>query len=83
VARSHLEGTNREDMEGYILHRLKIAGIKSNLFDESAVTAIHQGSGGLFRKANYLARGSLIAAAKSKSRTVTAEHVRLASTEIF
>ncbi len=83
VARSHLEGTNREDMEGYIVHRLKIAGVKSNLFDESAITAIHQGSGGLFRKANYLARGSLIAAAKSKSGTVTAEHVRLASTEIF
>jgi len=75
VARSHLEGSNREDMEKY--------RVKSNLFDESAITAIHQGAGGLFTKANHLARGSLIAASAVKSMTVTAEHVRLASTEIF
>ena len=83
VARSHLEGSNRQDMERYIRHHLKIAGIKSNLFDESAITAIHQGSGGLFRKANHLARGALIAASANKSMTVTADHVRLAATEIF
>ena len=53
------------------------------LFDETAVTAIQQGSGGLFRKANLLARGALIAAARKKSQAVGAEHVRLAATEIF
>jgi type II secretory pathway predicted ATPase ExeA len=83
VARSHLEGVNREDMEQYLNHHLSIAGVKKNLFDHSAITAIHQGSGGLFRKANHLARGSLIAAAKNQSVSVTSEHVRLASTEVF
>jgi type II secretory pathway predicted ATPase ExeA len=83
VARSHLEAVNREDMEQYIRHHLSIAGVKKNLFDPSAITAIHQGSGGLFRKANNLARGSLIAAAKSQSMAVNSEHVRLASTELF
>jgi general secretion pathway protein A len=83
VARSHLEGINREDMEQYLKHHLSIAGVKKNLFDHSAVTAIHQGSGGLFRKANHLARNALIAAAKSQSMAVNSEHVRLASTEIF
>jgi general secretion pathway protein A len=83
VARSHLEGVSRQDMEQYLTHHLAIAGVKKNLFDPSAVTAIHQGSGGLFRKANNLARGALIAAARDQSSTVTAEHVRLASTEIF
>ena len=83
VARSHLEGVNRDDMEQYIKHHLAIAGVKQNPFEESAITAIHQGSGGLFRKANHLARGALVAAAREKSNTVTAEHVRLASTEIF
>jgi type II secretory pathway predicted ATPase ExeA len=57
--------------------------VSQNLFDEQAVTAIHQGSGGLFRKANHLARGALIAAAQSQSTVVNAEHVRVASTEIF
>jgi type II secretory pathway predicted ATPase ExeA len=83
VARSHLEAVNREDMEQYLKHHLSIAGIKKNLFDPSAVTAIHQGSGGLFRKTNHLARGALIAAAKAQSMAVNPEHVRLASTEIF
>jgi hypothetical protein len=52
-------------------------------FDENAVTAIHQGSGGLLRKANHLARGALIVAAKQKALTVGAEHVRLAATELI
>jgi general secretion pathway protein A len=83
VARSHLEGINRQDMEVYLKHHLAIAGIKTSLFDETAVTAIHQGAGGLFRKANHLARGALIAAAHDQSMSVSADHVRLAATEIF
>jgi len=83
VARSHMEPVSRSHMNEYLSHHLSITGVKPPLFDETAVTAIHQGSGGLFRKANNLARGALIAAASSQSMTVTAEHVRLASTEIF
>jgi len=83
VARSHLEGVHREGMEAYIDHHLAIAGVRINPFDETAITAIHQGSGGLFRKANHLARGALIAAAQDQSVTVSAEHVRTASTETF
>lgn len=83
VARSHLEPVNREQMKEYLSHHLSIIGVKNSLFDDTAVTAIHQGSGGLFRKANHLARGALIAAANEQSMTVTADHVRLASTEVF
>jgi len=83
VARSHMEGLNRQGMQQYLEHHLTLAGISVNLFEEAAVTAIHQGSGGLLRKANHLARGALIAAATKESMTVTAEHVRLAATEIF
>ncbi|WP_225073811.1 AAA family ATPase [Desulfuromonas sp. CSMB_57] len=83
VARSHLPEVNRQGMERYLGHHLKIAGLKHSPFDEQAVTAIHQGSGGLFRKANHLARGALVAATSEKSQVVTAEHVRLASTELF
>jgi len=83
VARSHLEGANLALMTQYIAHHLAIAGVDQKLFEDAAVIAVHQGSGGLFRKANHLARGALIAAAQQKSTTVTAEHVRLAATEIF
>jgi type II secretory pathway predicted ATPase ExeA len=70
-------------MEQYILHHLAITEVKTKLFEDTAITAVHQGSGGILRKANHLARGALVAAAKNQSRTVTADHVRLASTEIF
>jgi general secretion pathway protein A len=83
VASSHLEAVQREGMENYLKHHLAIAGVKQNLFDEQAITAIHQGSGGLFRRANHLARGALVAAAAEKSRLVNAEHVRLAGTELI
>ncbi len=83
VARCHLKGIDQKTMEEYLRHHLAIAGVNRMLFDEAAVTAIHQGSGGLFRKANHLARGSIIAAARSESTLVTADHVRLANTEIF
>lgn len=83
VARSHLEGSDRKQMEIYLAHHLKLAGVKRDLFEEAALTAIYQGSAGLFRKANHLARGSLIAAAQNQCTMVSAEHVRTASSELF
>lgn len=83
VARSHLEGVSRDQMREYLIHHLSICGVKNNLFDETAMTAIHQGAGGLFRKANHLARGAIIIAAKKKAMAITADHVRMAATEIF
>jgi general secretion pathway protein A len=61
---------------------LALAGLKTNPLEEAAITGMQQGSGGLFRKTNLLARGALIAAAQ-QSLVVTADHVRLAATEIF
>jgi general secretion pathway protein A len=83
VARSHIEPVTRTEMEQYIAHHLALTGVKSNLFEGPAITAVHQASGGIFRKPNHLARGALIAAAKSQSGMVTADHVRLAATELF
>jgi type II secretory pathway predicted ATPase ExeA len=83
IGRSHLDGLKQKDMAAYLKHHLEIAGIKEQLFSEEAILAIHQGSGGLLRRANLLAKGSLIAAAREKLMVVSAEHVRMALTEIF
>ncbi len=83
VARSHLKGDDQETMAAYLKHHLSIAGVSRMLYDDTAITAIHQGSGGLYRKANHLARGALIAAAKTDSASVNAEHVRVAATELL
>ncbi|MEW6490458.1 MAG: AAA family ATPase [Thermodesulfobacteriota bacterium] len=83
VARSHLKGIDQKTMEEYLRHHLRLAGVERILFEDAAITAIHQGSGGLFRKANHLARGALIAAAHQQAPLVSAEHVRIAATELF
>ncbi len=83
IARSHLEAVDRQGMDHYLNHHLRLAGMNHPVFAEQAITAIHQGSGGLFRKANHLARGALIAAAAEKCQQVSADHVRLASTELI
>jgi type II secretory pathway predicted ATPase ExeA len=83
VGRSHLEEFKLKQMTDYINHHTGIAGISQPLFSDDALLAIHQGSGGLLRRANILARGALIAAAQEKCQLVSAEHVRIASTEII
>lgn len=83
VARGSLDSVNKEEMDQYLTHHLNIAGVKTALFKEATLTAIYQGSGGIYRKANNLVRGALIAAASDKSSQVTPDHVRIASSEIF
>ncbi len=83
ITRTHINQLNPEQMAVYLEHHLSIVGTKKQLFSEQAITAIYQGSGGILRKANHLARGGLIAAATEKENTVSAEHIRIASTEII
>ena len=67
----------------YRRHHLRVAGGRPELFDEQALTAIHQSPGGALRRANKIARGVLMAAAAEQAAVVTAEHARLAVTEIL
>lgn len=83
ITRAHLANLDREQMSDYLKHHLKISGIKSNLFTENAITAIHQGSAGLLRKANSLARGALLSCMIDNENQVSDEHVRKASTELI
>lgn len=83
VGKTHLEALTLLEMTGYIEHHLRIAGVNDGLFGENTALAIHQGSGGFPRRANLLARGALIAAAREKSQAVTPDHVRVAATELI
>jgi type II secretory pathway predicted ATPase ExeA len=83
IGRSHMEALQRDDLAAYLNHHISIAGGTKPLFAEDAVTALHQSSGGLLRRAGNLARGALLAAAMEHCPLVTAEHVRIASTEIL
>jgi len=83
LGRSHLEALRKEVMGEYISYHLRLSGTTQNPFSEEAIFAIHQGSGGLLRKANSLAKGAMMAAVMEDNSLVSAEHVWLASTEIF
>ncbi len=83
IARSHRSAVESEEMKAYVDHHLKIVGATAKIFSDEAYTAIFQGSGGILRKANHLARGAMIAAAGKKEFTVTPHHVEVASSEIF
>lgn len=83
IARAHLETLSAAQMEDYVVHHVKIAGGKKALFDAAAMTAIHQGSGGVLRRANALARGGLLAAQREEKDAVSAEHVRIAASELM
>lgn len=83
VARGSLDAVKKDEMDQYLNHHLRIAGVKTQLFSDAALTAIYQGSGGIYRKANNLARGALIAAAVDKASQVIPDHVQVASSEIF
>ena len=83
VGRTLLQGLKLDDMKQYLQHHLQVVGATGDLFGEEAVMAIHQSSAGLLRRANHLARGALLAAASEEAPIVSAEHVRIAATELF
>lgn len=83
ITRAHLDNLSRDQMSDYINHHIKVTGIKKNIFSENALTAIHQGSGGILRKANDLATGALIACMVESEQIVSEEHVRISSTELI
>ncbi len=83
MGRSHLEAIRREVMFEYINHHMVIAGTKNRCFSDEALNAVHQGSGGLLRRANSLCKGALLAAAREKNSLVSPEHVRAAMSELL
>lgn len=83
ITRGHMQPLNDDEVRQYLIHHLKLAGCNTNLFSDEAMLAMKQSASGALRKINNLARGGLIAAARQEHNEVTAEHIRLAGTEII
>jgi general secretion pathway protein A len=79
LGKNHLESIRKEVMEDYLNHHITLSGGTKKIFSDEAIFAIHQGSGGLLRKANSLAKTALLACAGDGGQTVSAEHVRVRS----
>jgi type II secretory pathway predicted ATPase ExeA len=82
VVRYHLPALLRDELPDYLIHRLRRAGTESAVFEPAAHEALFQATGGLPRKVNLLAHHALLAAALSRARTVTADHVQAALPEV-
>ncbi|EIC19704.1 ExeA family protein [Thiorhodovibrio frisius] len=82
VVRHHLSGLTREEVPGYLTHRLRLAGCELEVFEPAAVEALFQATQGMPRKLNRLAHYALISAASEKARTVSIDHVQLAREEV-
>jgi type II secretory pathway predicted ATPase ExeA len=82
VVRHHLAGLTRDELPPYLGHRLRLAGCELPLFEPAAMEALFQATNGLVRKVNGLAHHALNAAALSRARTVSADHVQAALPEV-
>jgi general secretion pathway protein A len=83
TARYHLTPLSRSETEGYIRHRLEVAGgAKTLAFTPGAIAAFHRASGGVPRLINLLCDRALLAGYARGTRTLDADVVRVAAREV-
>ena len=82
VVRCHLGGLQRQEVEAYLEHRLRLAGAKTVLFEAAAVEAVALASNGIPRQVDRIAHHALLAAAGAQARSVEIGHVEIASREV-
>src|ERR1700757_1478046 len=77
----HLEGLSREELDSYLTHQLKAAGVSQSLFDDTARQALYQATKGIPRKVNKLVMTALRLAAARKLSGVDEATLLDATTE--
>lgn len=83
IAACHIGPMDQEETRGYIEHRLTCAGAKnSKLFDEGAVEAVHEASGGVPRRINTLCDRVLLSGFLSGKALFTRADVEEVALEI-
>ena len=82
VVRHHIAGLQRDELDAYLTHRLRLAGCELPLFEPPAAEALFQASRGLPRQVNRIAHYALSAAALDGARTVNPDHLQRALDEL-
>lgn len=83
TARFHLDALNREEVQGYIEHRLSIAGSQHQLITPAAMRRIFKLSGGTPRLINLLCDRALLGAWVEGRNKATRRIVNKAAREVF
>ena len=81
--RFHLSALSQEDMQGFILHRLEVAGSEGRqIFEPDTFPLLYRYTGGVPRLVNTLCDTAMLAAFNDDSSTVSVKHVMEAIAEL-
>ncbi len=83
TGRYHLEPLSPEETQGYVRHRLRVAGAPEEIFTPTALTEVHRLATGIPRVINVVCDRALLGAYNRETRKVTAALVRLAAGEVY
>lgn len=82
TARYHLDALGREEIEAYLRYRLSVAGLRGEIFTESAVRALYRASHGIPRLINLISDRALLGAYAEGEHQISAGHIRTAAREV-
>jgi len=83
TARFHLGALSREDLEGYVRHRLAVAGLQHPLFNRKLLDLIHLRTGGVPRLINLVCDRALLGSYVEGDRQVAKRTLLRAIDEVF
>ena len=83
TGRYHLEPLSREETQGYVRHRLRVAGAAEEIFTPAALAEIHRVAAGIPRVINVTCDRALLGAYTQEARRVTPSLVRRAAGEVY
>ena len=83
TGRYHLKPLSREETQGYVRHRLRVAGATGEIFTPGALREVHRLAHGIPRVINVSCDRALLGAYTQDSRKVTAALVRQAAGEVY
>jgi general secretion pathway protein A len=83
TGRYHLKPLSREETQGYVRHRLRVAGATGEIFTPGALRELHRLSAGIPRVINVSCDRALLGAYTREARKVSAGLVRQAAGEVY
>jgi general secretion pathway protein A len=83
TGRYHLMPLSRDETQGYVRHRLRVAGAAGEIFTAGALREVHRVTSGIPRVINVTCDRALLGAYTQETRKVTAALVRRAASEAY
>jgi general secretion pathway protein A len=74
--RFHLKGLKEDETRAYIAHRLQIAGADREIFEDGAMHAVHESTGGIPRRINQICDLALLSGFGMKAPSITSAIIR-------